>query len=179
MGPSVTVTKKQLSIRRGERVTLRCEANGDQPLEISWRSKASRIDPSYDIRYHIKNSPLARGVSSELTILQTVLTDRGEYTCIANNAYGRDRSVIHVQVQEPPNFPVNLHVRDLGSRSVTLAWSPNDQDSVILGGGGGNNRDSQPISNYILQYKKAGGNYNISLFNKHLISLLLFLRCLA
>ncbi|XP_060644681.1 cell adhesion molecule Dscam2-like [Drosophila nasuta] len=156
VGPSVTVSKKQLSIRRGERITLRCEANGDQPLEISWRSKAIRIDPSYDIRYHIKNSPLARGVSSELTILQTVLTDRGEYTCIANNAYGRDRSVIHVQVQEPPNFPVNLHVRDLGSRSVTLAWSPNDQDSVILGGGGGNNRDSQPISNYILQYKKAG-----------------------
>ncbi|KAH8378332.1 hypothetical protein KR093_010752 [Drosophila rubida] len=156
VGPSVTVSKKQLSIRRGERITLRCEANGDQPLEISWRSKAIRIDPSYDIRYHIKNSPLARGVSSELTILQTVLTDRGEYTCIASNAYGRDRSVIHVQVQEPPNFPVNLHVRDLGSRSVTLAWSPNDQDSVILGGGGGNNRDSQPISNYILQYKKAG-----------------------
>ncbi|KAL7739018.1 hypothetical protein ACLKA6_001928 [Drosophila palustris] len=156
VGPSVTVSKKQLSIRRGERITLRCEANGDQPLDISWRSKALRIDPSYDIRYHIKNSPLARGVSSELTILQTVLTDRGEYTCIANNAYGRDRSVIHVQVQEPPNFPVNLHVRDLGSRSVTLAWSPNDQDSVILGGGGANNRDSQPISNYILQYKKAG-----------------------
>ncbi|EDW64533.2 uncharacterized protein Dvir_GJ22003 [Drosophila virilis] len=156
VGPSVTVAKKQLSIRRGERITLHCEANGDQPLEISWRSKASRIDPSYDIRYHIKNSPLARGVSSELTILQTVLTDRGEYTCIASNAYGRDRSVIHVQVQEPPNFPVNLHVRDLGSRSVTLAWSPNDQDSIILGGGGSNNRDAQPISNYILQYKKAG-----------------------
>ncbi|ALC39172.1 Dscam2, partial [Drosophila busckii] len=156
VGPSVTVAKKQLTVRRGERITLRCEANGDQPLEISWRSKANRIDPSYDIRYHIKNSPLARSVSSELTILQTVLTDRGEYTCIASNAYGRDRSVIHVQVQEPPNFPVNLHVRDLGSRSVTFAWSPNDQDSVLLGGGGGNNRDSQPISNYILQYKKAG-----------------------
>ncbi|XP_030245645.1 Down syndrome cell adhesion molecule-like protein Dscam2 isoform X2 [Drosophila navojoa] len=156
VGPTVTVAKNQLSIRRGERITLRCEATGDQPLQISWRSKANRIDPSYDIRYHIKNSPLARGVSSELTILQTVLTDRGEYTCIASNAYGRDRSVIHVQVQEPPNFPVNLHVRDLGSRSVTLAWSPNDQDSIILGGGGGNNRDAQPISNYILQYKKAG-----------------------
>ncbi|SPP85596.1 blast:Down syndrome cell adhesion molecule-like protein Dscam2 [Drosophila guanche] len=156
VGPSVSVSKKMFTIRRGERVTIACEATGDRPLEMSWRAKANKIDPSYDIRYHIKNSPLAYGVLSELTILQTALTDRGEYSCIANNAYGHDRSVVNLQVQEPPTFPVNLHVMDLGSRSVTLAWSPNDQDSVILGGGGGNNRDSQPISNYILQYKKSG-----------------------
>ncbi|XP_026843878.1 Down syndrome cell adhesion molecule-like protein Dscam2 [Drosophila persimilis] len=156
VGPSVTVSKKMFTIRRGERVTIACEATGDRPLEMSWRAKANKIDPAYEIRYHIKNSPLAYGVLSELTILHTALTDRGEYSCIANNAYGHDRSVVHLQVQEPPTFPVNLHVMDLGSRSVTLAWSPNDQDSVILGGGGGNNRDSQPISNYILQYKKSG-----------------------
>uniref|UniRef100_A0A1I8NL39 Fibronectin type III n=1 Tax=Musca domestica TaxID=7370 RepID=A0A1I8NL39_MUSDO len=153
VGPTVTVSKKQVTVRRGDRVTLRCEADGDQPLDVSWRAKANRIDPSFDVRYHVKDSPLSRGVVSELTILQTILSDRGEYTCIASNAYGHDRAVIHLQVQEPPNFPVNLHVTDLGSRSVTLAWSPNDQDTVSLGG---NNRDSQPISNYILQYKKAG-----------------------
>lgn len=156
MGPSVTVSKKQVSVRRGDRVTLRCEADGDQPLNITWRAKANHIDPSYDIRYHIKDSPLSRGSVSEMTILQTILNDRGEYTCIATNNYGHDRAVIHLQVQEPPNFPVNLHVTDLGSRSVTLAWSPNDQDSIFMNNGG-NNRDSQPISNYILQYKKAGG----------------------
>uniref|UniRef100_A0A1A9WXF2 Down syndrome cell adhesion molecule n=1 Tax=Glossina brevipalpis TaxID=37001 RepID=A0A1A9WXF2_9MUSC len=152
-GPSVTVSKKQITVRRGDRVTLRCEADGDQPLDISWRGKSNRIDPSFDVRYHIKDSPLSRGVVSELTILQTILSDRGEYSCIASNTYGHDRGVIYLQVQEPPNFPVNLHVTDLGSRSVTLAWSPNDQDSVAVGV---NNRDSQPISNYILQYKKAG-----------------------
>ncbi|XP_039950916.1 Down syndrome cell adhesion molecule-like protein Dscam2 isoform X9 [Bactrocera tryoni] len=155
VGPSVTVSKKQVSVRRGDRVTLRCEADGDQPLNITWRAKANHIDPSYDIRYHIKDSPLSRGTVSEMTILQTILNDRGEYTCIATNNYGHDRAVIHLQVQEPPNFPVNLHVTDLGSRSVTLAWSPNDQDSIFMNNGG-NNRDSQPISNYILQYKKAG-----------------------
>uniref|UniRef100_W8BRX8 Down syndrome cell adhesion molecule-like protein Dscam2 n=1 Tax=Ceratitis capitata TaxID=7213 RepID=W8BRX8_CERCA len=155
VGPSVTVSKKQVSVRRGDRVTLRCEADGDQPLNITWRAKANHIDPSYDIRYHIKDSPLSRGSVSEMTILQTILNDRGEYTCIATNNYGHDRAVIHLQVQEPPNFPVNLHVTDLGSRSVTLAWSPNDQDSIFMNNGG-NNRDSQPISNYILQYKKAG-----------------------
>uniref|UniRef100_A0A1B0BQH6 Down syndrome cell adhesion molecule n=1 Tax=Glossina palpalis gambiensis TaxID=67801 RepID=A0A1B0BQH6_9MUSC len=153
VGPSVTVSKKQITVRRGDRVTLRCEADGDQPLDISWRGKSNRIDPSFDVRYHIKDSPLSRGVVSELTILQTILSDRGEYSCIASNTYGHDRGIIYLQVQEPPNFPVNLHVTDLGSRSVTLAWSPNDQDSVAVGV---NNRDSQPISNYILQYKKAG-----------------------
>uniref|UniRef100_A0A1I8PJY9 Down syndrome cell adhesion molecule-like protein Dscam2 n=1 Tax=Stomoxys calcitrans TaxID=35570 RepID=A0A1I8PJY9_STOCA len=153
VGPTVTVAKKQVTVRRGDRVTLRCEADGDQPLDVSWRARANRIDPSFDVRYHVKDSALSRGVVSELSILQTILSDRGEYTCIASNAYGHDRAVIHLQVQEPPNFPVNLHVTDLGSRTVTLAWSPNDQDTVLLGG---NNRDSKPISNYILQYKKAG-----------------------
>lgn len=143
-------------MRRGDRVTLRCEADGDLPLDVFWRSKANRIDPSFDIRYHIKDSSLSHGMVSELTILQTILSDRGEYTCMASNSYGHDRAVVQLQVQEPPNFPVNLHVTDLGSRTVALAWSPNDQDVVTLSSG--NSRDAQPISNYILQYKKAGGN---------------------
>ncbi|XP_030383245.1 Down syndrome cell adhesion molecule-like protein Dscam2 [Scaptodrosophila lebanonensis] len=155
VGPSVTVAKKQITVRRGERIALRCDANGDEPLNMSWRAKAYKIDPSYDTRYHIKHSPLTRGLSSELTILQTILADRGEYSCIAGNAYGQDRAVIHLHVQEPPNFPINLRITDLSSRSVTLAWSSNDQDSGLLVSGGGNNLDSQPISNYILQYKKA------------------------
>lgn len=141
-----------MSVRRGERITLRCEADGDQPLDLSWRSKGSHIDTTYDIRYHLKNTPLSnKGIVSELTIVQTSLLDRGEYSCIASNAYGHDHSTIHLQVQEPPNFPKNLHINELHGRSVLLSWSsPIDSDGVANIGG-----DFQPITNYILQIKEA------------------------
>lgn len=156
MGPSIIVRNKQMVIRRGERVTLRCEADGDLPLEFSWRSKGKRIDHSFDVRYHIKNSPIDGGIVSEMTIIQTLLTDRGEYSCVANNEYGHDHSTITLQVQEPPNFPRNLHVTEYGSRSIVLAWSSGND------GNGENSIDllSQPISNYILQYKESHETWN-------------------
>lgn len=35
VGPHVIVRNKQVSVRRGERITLRCEADGDKPLDVS------------------------------------------------------------------------------------------------------------------------------------------------
>lgn len=84
--------------------------------------------------------------------MQTTLNDRGEYICIGTNAYGQDHSVVYLQVQEPPNFPTNLHITELTSRSVTLTWShdipPPTSDRSI-------HYYPQPISNYILQFKEA------------------------
>lgn len=150
VGPTVTVRNKKVSVRRGDRISLRCESDGDQPLEISWRAKGNRIDPTYDIRYQLKNSPLAKGIISELTIVQTTLNDRGEYSCVATNSYGHDHAALHLQVQEPPNFPKNLQVTELGSRSIVLVWQPNEQDIHSNHFG-----DAMPISNYILQFKEA------------------------
>lgn len=152
VGPKVRTHQKQVSVRRSDRIVLRCEAEGDQPLNITWQAKGSRIDPTYDIRYHQKNSPMHNGVVSELTIMQTTLNDRGEYMCIGTNAYGQDHSVVFLQVQEPPNFPTNLHITELTSRSVTLSWA-HDVPPIV------SDRSThyypQPISNYILQFKEA------------------------
>lgn len=73
-----------MSVRRNDHISIRCEAEGDQPLNISWQVKGSRIDPTYDIRYQLKNTPMNKGIVSELTILQSSLTDRGEYACKLN-----------------------------------------------------------------------------------------------
>lgn len=32
-------------------MTLRCEAEGDAPLDLSWRARDSRVDPNYDVRF--------------------------------------------------------------------------------------------------------------------------------
>lgn len=59
-GPQVSVKTQQESVRRGESVTLRCEAEGDAPLDLSWRARDSRVDPNYDVRFVSKliKSPL-------------------------------------------------------------------------------------------------------------------------
>lgn len=152
VGPKVRTPQKQVSVRRNDHISIRCEAEGDQPLNISWQAKGNRIDPTYDIRYQLKNTPMNKGIMSELTILQSSLTDRGEYACIATNAYGHDHSVIYLQVQEPPSFPTNLHVTELASRFVTLTWSLDLPAPTSMRGV---HHYSQPITNYILQFKEA------------------------
>lgn len=94
-------------------------------------------------------------MSSELRIIKTGHEDRGEYICIASNSYGVDKVTIHLLVQEPPNFPRNLHVAEQKSRSILLAWSSPSSDSDSL------NPDS-PITNYIVQYKEVDGKYTHS-----------------
>ncbi|KAF7399004.1 hypothetical protein HZH66_006901 [Vespula vulgaris] len=151
-GPQVTVRTRQESVRRGDSVTLRCEAEGDAPLDLSWRVRDSRVDPNYDVRYSIEKSVVAGRVLSELRIMQVSHMDRGDYVCVAGNAYGHARATIHLLVQEPPNFPRNLHVAEQGSRSILLAWSSpqSDQDA---------SHASSPITNYIVQYKEAQGEF--------------------
>ncbi|XP_018052329.1 PREDICTED: Down syndrome cell adhesion molecule-like protein Dscam2 [Atta colombica] len=148
-GPQVTVRTRQESVRRGESVILRCEAEGDAPLDLSWRVRDSKIDPNYDVRYAVDNTADASGrVTTELRIIQASHMDRGDYICVAANAYGRDKAMIHLLVQEPPDFPRNLHVAEQGSRSILLAWSSpaTDRDASHV---------SSPITNYIVQYKEA------------------------
>lgn len=151
VGPHVIIRNKQVSVRRGERISLRCEADGDKPLDITWRFKNGQIiGKTYDGRYEIKkNNDLTKGALSELTILQTILSDRGEYTCVATNTFGHDHSVINLQVQEPPSAPQNLHVKELNSRSVSLSWASTDKYDTI-----GFVADPQPVTRYILQFKE-------------------------
>nr|XP_031839913.1 Down syndrome cell adhesion molecule-like protein Dscam2 isoform X3 [Nomia melanderi] len=147
-GPQVSVKTEQKSVRRGENVRLRCEAEGDAPLDLSWRARDSRIDPNYDVRYTIDNQKISDKVISELHIVQVNNIDRGDYVCIATNAYGHARATIHLLVQEPPNFPRNLHVAERGSRSLLLAWSSPSSELDPA-------HASTPIINYIVQYKEA------------------------
>ncbi|XP_068082151.1 cell adhesion molecule Dscam2 [Anabrus simplex] len=140
-GPEFKIRSRQETVRKGELVHLRCEAEGDQPMDLTWKAKGSRIDPGYDIRYIIKTTPLSHGVMSELSIMEASHLDRGEYTCFASNAYGQDHTTIQLLVQEPPNFPRNLHVAEQTSRSILLSWSPSGGDT--------------PVTSYILQYKEA------------------------
>lgn len=81
--------------------------------------------------------------------IKQVLSDRGEYSCVATNQFGHDHQVIHLQVQEPPSSPQNIHVKEIGSRSVTLTWNNADKYETI------GYAESQPVTRYILQHKES------------------------
>lgn len=133
-------------MRKNDRADLRCEADGDEPLEITWRLKGALIDFKYDARYQLKRSTQGTAILSELIIVQVTLSDRGEYTCYATNAFGHDHASIKLQVQEPPNSPTNLHYSEVGSRFVVISWSPDSLSQFS---------QTQPITSYILQFKEA------------------------
>lgn len=123
------------------------------------------IDLKYDVRYQNKKTVLSNGILSELSIVQATLSDRGEYICYASNTYGHDHAMIQLQVQEPPNSPTNLHILEIASRSVRIAWS------IDIGSITGNNTKFnyiQPISNYILQFKEAEDVWHEHNNRKHL-----------
>ncbi|XP_049855065.1 Down syndrome cell adhesion molecule-like protein 1 [Schistocerca gregaria] len=81
-------------------------------------------------------------MTSKLEFKLVERTDTTHFVCVASNKYGTDRSEILLVVQEPPDTPLNFHVSNYSSRSVSLSWEqPYD----------GNSR----ITHYVVQYKNA------------------------
>ncbi|XP_049947509.1 Down syndrome cell adhesion molecule-like protein 1 homolog [Schistocerca serialis cubense] len=81
-------------------------------------------------------------MTSKLEFKRVERTDTTHFVCVASNKYGTDRSEILLVVQEPPDTPLNFHVSNYSSRSVSLSWEqPYD----------GNSR----ITHYVVQYKNA------------------------
>lgn len=88
---------------------------------------------TYLRRYSVKESNSTDGFVSELIIFNTLRDDSGQYYCMATNAFGRDEMALQLFVQEPPDFPRNIHVIEKGSRFVKLGWVlSQDGNSPIL-----------------------------------------------
>ncbi|XP_068082192.1 cell adhesion molecule Dscam2 [Anabrus simplex] len=135
------IKHKNQTVRMGASISLRCEVHGDRPLKMLWRKAGSTLDPATtDYRYTVKEMNISEGLASELGISITTREDSGRYYCIATNAFGRDEMSIQLFIQEPPDFPRNLHVIEKGSRFVKLGW--------ILSQDG-----NSPITQYTVEYK--------------------------
>ncbi|XP_015600048.1 Down syndrome cell adhesion molecule-like protein Dscam2 isoform X2 [Cephus cinctus] len=127
--------------RLGSRASLRCEAKGDRPLKILWRKDELQLDSAVsDYRYMFKEVNTTDGAASILEVVRTTREDSGRYFCIASNAYGRDEMLMHLYIQEPPDFPKNVHVLEKGSRYIKIGWTTS-QDG------------NSPITQYIIEYK--------------------------
>ncbi|XP_059481325.1 cell adhesion molecule Dscam2-like isoform X4 [Neocloeon triangulifer] len=142
--PRFKTQSKSETVRKGATVHLKCEAEGDNPMDIAWKLRGIIVDSTSDARFSVKKSPVqvGGGAVSELTILDANHRDRGEYVCVATNEYGSDTQTNQLMVQEPPNFPRNLHITEQTSRSIVLSWASNPDANI-------------PITSYVLQFKES------------------------
>ncbi|XP_055628541.1 cell adhesion molecule Dscam2 isoform X2 [Toxorhynchites rutilus septentrionalis] len=110
---------KNMSTKRGNDITMECMALGDDPIDVFWMHKNSRIDLN---NYSIVELKTETGVRSQLTIRHTERFDSGKYTCSAENLYGTSEFSIYLAVQERPDPPTDLEVIEVKSRRVKLSW---------------------------------------------------------
>ncbi|XP_030749790.1 Down syndrome cell adhesion molecule-like protein Dscam2 isoform X2 [Sitophilus oryzae] len=131
---------KQVQVVKGDQAHLQCAANGDTPMQISWKVGGQHIIKDDDQRYSVREQTLVDGMVSELGIEHTIRQDTGIFTCSASNLYGSDDMNIQLIVQEIPEPPRNVRVIDQQSRSIGISWTyPYAGNS--------------PITNYVVQYK--------------------------
>ncbi|XP_076279934.1 Down syndrome cell adhesion molecule 3 isoform X5 [Lasioglossum baleicum] len=130
---------KNVTIRRGESVTLDCTVIGDNPIKVQWMHNSDRLDAN-NHRLSIRQIKAESGLKSQLSIDSSDRQDSGVYRCTAENAYGRSEHLIYLAVQERPDPPASLEVIEIGSRSIRLLWK-----RAFDG--------NSPIRNYVIQYR--------------------------
>ncbi|KAG9510067.1 Down syndrome cell adhesion molecule-like protein, partial [Fragariocoptes setiger] len=141
------------SVCRSQTAKLRCEANGDTPLSISWlRDKQPLlVTPSVMSIINDNNNNNNNGQGPNSAVLMSdgptagatitwsqadgasvseLLIDKCErshsalYTCIAQNAYGADETAIQLIVLDVPDAPRALTISEHEARSARLMWRP-------------------------------------------------------
>jgi hypothetical protein len=74
----------------GDKLVLTCEAEGDQPLKVTWNSPPPAP---------IQTRQTPNGMVSELHLKYLSRSYAGTYLCTATNSYGYDYMSIHLSVK--------------------------------------------------------------------------------
>ncbi|XP_071538976.1 cell adhesion molecule Dscam2-like isoform X2 [Panulirus ornatus] len=121
----------------GDSLTLRCPARGDLPLAITWTRDGIAIPASSSPELEVRLEEGGR--TSVLVISSTTRAHAAVYTCQASNRYGSDSMTFFLNVVERPDPPGHVHVREVTSRHVSLAWAPPFDGN-------------SPLTHYLLQH---------------------------
>lgn len=126
---------------------MRCEAFGEQPIELIWLKDKRKLagagsgnDLAGAAEYSIEQVQLGHGAESWLTIAAAGREDSALYTCVAANTHGHDETNVQLIVHEPPEVPSPPHTLEVAARSVKLGWQPPFNGN-------------SPILGYVLEYR--------------------------
>ncbi|XP_022240839.1 Down syndrome cell adhesion molecule-like protein Dscam2 [Limulus polyphemus] len=125
--------EKTVTVIRGEKAMLLCEAIGDKPMAIVWKQNDHLLNPMAKERYALNEKLTRNGLVSEITITDVQRSDTGSFVCLVTNAFGQDYMKLQLIVQEPPSSPQEIRVLETRSRSTTIQWdTPYDGNSPLL-----------------------------------------------
>jgi hypothetical protein len=119
--PQLRVQQKQIIIRKLAQTQFSCTAMGSQPLTLQWLKNGYLLN-NID-RYIVREEVKLEEKVSIVIINHAMRNDTGIFTCLAINLFGSESLDINVIIQEAPDPPSNLHTLEIGSRTVSLAWS--------------------------------------------------------
>lgn len=124
VAPRFTSKFESETVRLGDKINLKCEAIGDNPMSVTWfmDNKSSKLrtdDPRFEKREEMSD----RKIISSLKIDSVQRKDSSLFTCSVSNAYGEDEMNIRLIVQEPPEAPKDVRILEVNSRSAKISWS--------------------------------------------------------
>ncbi|KAK8763992.1 hypothetical protein V5799_033399 [Amblyomma americanum] len=112
-----------VSVRRGENTELLCPANGDPPIRFHWLRNNLPLNVLKEQRYSRFEDRIAEVTVSKISIQQVQRSDNAVFTCQAANDFGEDSTNIQLTVQDVPDPPGDVDVREVGSRTARVTWS--------------------------------------------------------
>uniref|UniRef100_A0A8C5FG90 Titin n=1 Tax=Gadus morhua TaxID=8049 RepID=A0A8C5FG90_GADMO len=127
--------RKILSIKAGASLRLFIPIRGRPTPTITWNKDEAALKETAQVE--------VTSSYTSLVIDKMNRYDSGKYTVTAENTSGTKSAFVVVRVLDTPSPPVNLKVKEITNRSVTLAW-----DSPLLDGGA-------KIKNYILEKRES------------------------
>lgn len=148
-----------LKTRIGDKVSLVCDAYGDEPIKITW-SKGNEIlsnsfaqgNKKFIVQENVNRSPAstttvtAAGFRTSTLLMETTsLSDSGFYACSAANSFGREEMSFQLLVQSVPDPPAGVKVIEVTGRRIIIGWKESPDGN-------------SPIIEYALNYKKNDGN---------------------
>ncbi|XP_077560152.1 cell adhesion molecule Dscam1-like isoform X2 [Haemaphysalis longicornis] len=142
--PRFTGKFMTVSVRRGEGAELTCPAQGDQPIRFHWLKNNLPLNILKEIRYSRVEERTGDVTISRITIQHVERSDNALFTCQAANEFGEDSTNIQLTVQDVPDPPGDVDVREVGSRTARVTWS-----SPFTG--------NSPITQYVVHWKTVDG----------------------
>lgn len=88
------------NISMGYDESFRCGATSEPTHTVTWL-KGGSIIPNDTVKYDIRevDGDMSRERISILTIINTVMADTDDYTCVVSNVHGSQNHSAHLEVQ--------------------------------------------------------------------------------